>query len=119
MEEDNLEVGQLEMILGGLAMCHEHPAFERSMIGVANVVKQESPDVYQEMAGFFRQLLNERAEEYPIDVSQFDLDKKAEAGAGICFLLSAMDMCTEGVVQLHKGAQKLKKIQQEFVEDNQ
>lgn len=119
MEEDNLEVGQLEMILGGLAMCHEHPAFERSMIGVANVVKQESPEVYQEMAGFFRQLLKERAEEYPIDVSQFDLDKKAEAGAGICFLLSAMDMCTEGVVQLHKGAQKLKKIQQEFVEDNQ
>jgi len=100
-------------------MCHDHPAFERSMIGVANVVKQESPDVYQEMAGYFRQLLKERADEYPIDVSQFDLDKKAEAGAGICFLLSAMDMCTEGVVQLHKGAQKLKKIQQEFVEDNQ
>jgi hypothetical protein len=119
MEKDNLEVGQLEMILGGLAMCHDHPAFERSMIGVANVVKQESPDVYQEMAGYFRQLLKERADEYPIDVSQFDLDKKAEAGAGICFLLSAMDMCTEGVVQLHKGAQKLKKIQQEFVEDNQ
>ena len=75
--------------------------------------------MYQEMAGYFRQLLKERADEYPIDVSQFDLDKKAEAGAGICFLLSAMDMCTEGVVQLHKGAQKLKKIQQEFVEDNQ
>lgn len=119
MKEDNLEVGHLEMILGGLAMCHEHPAFERSMIGVANVVKQESPEVYQEMAGFFRQLLKERAEEYPIDVSRFGLDKKAEAGAGICFLLSAMDMCSEGVVQLHQGAQKLKKIQKEFVEDNQ
>lgn len=119
MEEDNLEIGQLEMILGGLAMCHEHPAFESSMIRVANVVKQESPEVYREMAEFFRQLLKERADDYPIDVSQFGLDKKAEAGAGICFMLSAMDMCTEGVVQLHKGAERLKKIQKEFVEDNQ
>lgn len=119
MKEENLEIGQLEMILGGLAMCEQHPAFERSMIGVANIVRKESPDVHREMAGFFRQILKERAEEYPIDVSQFNLDDKAEAGAGICFMLSAMDMCSMGVVELHKAAKKLKQMQKEFVEDNQ
>lgn len=119
MEEENLEIGQLEIILGGLAMCHDHPAFERSMIGVANVVRKETPDVHREMAGFFRQILNERAENYPIDTSQFNLADKAEAGAGICFMLAAMEMCTEGLARLHAGAQQIKKMQKEFVEDNQ
>ena len=75
--------------------------------------------MYREIAGFFRQLLKERAEEYPIDVSQFNLDDKAKAGAGICFMLSAVEMCTMGAARLREGALQIKKMQKEFVEDNQ
>ena len=119
MEEENLDVNQLEMIFGGIIMCGEHPAFERSMIGVSKVIEKESPDLHKEMEGFFYKLLSEGAENYPLDLSRFNFRDKAKAGAGICFLLSAIDMCAQGAAMLHAGAEQLKKMQKEFVEDNQ
>jgi hypothetical protein len=118
-DEDNVEVGIEEIIIGGLYKAASSDGFATALLAIAEAYRRASKDQYDAHYESIKEMLVDAAESFPFEVDiEGGMEHMAECGAGLILAANTFEFATEGFAELVIVRRELQQSDKKFRSDN-
>jgi len=118
-DEDNVEVGIEEIVLGGLYKAACSDGFAAALLAIADAYKRASKEQYDAHYESIKEMLMDAAESFPFAVDiEGGMEHMAECGAGLILAANTFEFATEGFAELIIARRELQRSDKKFKSDN-